>query len=78
MKKHLQVRLEAFGRNLRRLRVSEELTQEKLAEMAGIHPRVLQKIEAGQTNLLITTAERLQVSLKCDWNDLMRFGKENS
>ena len=78
MKKHLQARLEAFGKNLRRLRVGAGLTQEKLAEMAGIHPRVLQKIEAGQTNLLITTAERLQESLKCDWNDLMRFGDKST
>jgi len=77
MKEHLQVRLKAFGMSLRRLRVAERLTQEKLAEMADIHPRVLQKIEAGQTNILITTAARLQESLKCDWNDLMRFG-ENS
>jgi len=31
----------------------------------------LQKIEAGQTNILITTAHRLQKSLMCRWDDLM-------
>ena len=34
-------------------------------------PRALQKIEAGQTNILITTAMRLRAALGCDWGRLL-------
>lgn len=61
----------AFGANLRRARVARKITQERLAELAELNPRTLQKIEAGQTNILITTAVRLQRGLGCDWDELM-------
>jgi transcriptional regulator with XRE-family HTH domain len=67
-----QIRLlAALGANLRRLRVEAKITQEKLAELAGINPRTVQKIEAGKLDILVSTASRLQRALKCDWNDLM-------
>ncbi len=46
------------------------MTQEKLSELADLNIRTLQKIEAGQTNILLTTAIRLRESLKCDWDKL--------
>jgi transcriptional regulator with XRE-family HTH domain len=60
-----------FGANLRRERMARRVTQEKLAEMADLNIRTLQKIEAGQTNILITTASRLRDSLGCTWDALM-------
>lgn len=66
--------LGAFGANLRRARVSRGVTQERLAEQADLNPRTLQKIEAGQTNILITTAMRLQAALGCPWDELMPRG----
>jgi len=59
-----------FGRNLRRARVLREITQEALAEKADLNIRTLQKIEAGQTNVLVTTAIRLQRGLGCPWQEL--------
>ncbi len=47
------------------------MTQEKLAELADLNIRTVQKIEAGQTNILITTASRIQKALGCDWGMLM-------
>jgi transcriptional regulator with XRE-family HTH domain len=64
--------LKAFGASLRRERVARQVTQERLAELADLNIRTLQKIEAGQTNVLITTTVRLQKALGCDWNELMR------
>lgn len=63
--------LKEFGANLRRLRVEKGLSQERLAELAELNPRTVQKIEAGQTNILITTAIRMQKHLDCEWDDLM-------
>ena len=63
--------LAAFGANLRRERMARRVTQEALAEMADLNIRTLQKIEAGQTNILITTAMRLRAALGCAWDVLL-------
>ncbi len=63
--------LAAIGANVRRLRASKGLTQERLAELVDVHPRMVQKIEYGQTNLLATTAIRLHAALGCGWDELM-------
>jgi len=63
-------RLKQFGGNLRRERIRLNITQEELSEMADLNIRTLQKIEAGQTNILITTAMRLKESLGCNWDRL--------
>jgi transcriptional regulator with XRE-family HTH domain len=73
MKASIKKQLKMFGGNVRRLRNARSLTQEKLAEAADLNIRTIQKIEAGQTNILITTASRIQKALGCDWDTLMRF-----
>jgi DNA-binding XRE family transcriptional regulator len=50
---------------VRRERVARGITQEKLAEDVDLNIRTLQRIEAGETNILLTTAIRLQRSLGC-------------
>ena len=73
MKTVIAKQLQTFGGNMRRLRNDREITQEKLAEKSDLNIRTVQKIEAGQTNILITTAIRIQRALACDWNELMKF-----
>jgi transcriptional regulator with XRE-family HTH domain len=63
--------LRSYGDNLRRERMRQQLTQERLAEMVGLHPRTIQKIEAGKVNILITTFVRLQRALRCPWETLL-------
>ena len=63
--------LKSFGQNLRRERVRQGLTQERLSEMVGLHPRTIQKIEAGSVNILLTTVIRIQRALRCSWETLM-------
>ena len=46
-------------------------TQEKLAELADIHLRTLEKIDAGEINLLLTTVLRIKRALKCPWVKLL-------
>jgi transcriptional regulator with XRE-family HTH domain len=67
----LAAELDRFGANLRRERTARNLTQEKLAELADLNIRTVQKIEAGELNVLITTAIRLQRALKCSWERLL-------
>lgn len=67
----LQRELKAFGHNLRRLRLARSLTQEKLAELVDLNIRTLQRIEAGQTNVLVTTLFRFQRALDCSCDELV-------
>ena len=46
------------------------MTQQGLAELADLNVRTVQKIEAGQITILITTAMRLQKALGCPWGRL--------
>jgi transcriptional regulator with XRE-family HTH domain len=63
--------IQRLGANVRRERNAKRLTQEKLAELADLHLRSLQKIEAGKINLLVTTVIRLRKALKCPWDRLL-------
>lgn len=64
-------RIKIFGANVRRERLRKGLTQEELAESAQIATRNLQKIEAGEINILATTVFRIQLALQCSWKRLM-------
>ena len=63
--------LRNFGDNMRRIRVSKSITQEKLAELAGLNIRTIQKIEAGDINILLTTVLRIKDALGCEWKHLL-------
>ena len=63
-------RIKTFGANVRRERVRKHFTQDALAERAEIATRNLQKIEAGEINILATTAFRIQLALRCPWKRL--------
>jgi transcriptional regulator with XRE-family HTH domain len=62
--------LARFGANLARERKARGFTQEKLAEVVDLHPRVIQKIEAGETNLKATTLFRIQAAVGSPWERL--------
>ncbi len=66
-----QDQLRRFGANVRRERTAKELTQEKLAELVDLNIRTVQKIEAGHTNILVTTAIRFRNALQCAWDRLL-------
>jgi len=63
--------LKIFGANLRRERMARKITQERLAELADLNIRTLQKIEAGQTNILVTTLKRLRKAIGCKYETLL-------
>ena len=60
-----------LGANLRRERTARGLTQERLAELADLNPRTVQKIEAGDITILVTTLQRLRAALGCEWKRLL-------
>ena len=70
--KQAAAELKQFGANVRRERVAKGITQERLAELADLNLRTIQKIEAGRINILVTTVTRIQRSLSCPWAKLLK------
>ena len=56
---------------MRRLRSAARLTQAKLAEKVDLELRTIQKFEAGEINLPMTTLYRLRRALGCSWEALL-------
>lgn len=63
--------MRAVGRAIKAARQTAGLTQEKRAEKSDIAPRVLQKIEAGQITIFVTTLIRIRRALSCDNDNLL-------
>jgi transcriptional regulator with XRE-family HTH domain len=63
--------LKTVGENIRRERRAAGLTQEKLAELADLAPRVVQKIEAGEITILISTLRRIRAAVGCRYEALL-------
>lgn len=62
-----------FGAKLRKLRKARGLTQEKLAELAGIDYSYLNMIEAGKKNPTLNRIAKLARSLEVSLDELMRL-----
>ena len=63
--------LQKLGKNIQKARVGAALTQERLAEVVDLHPRIVQKIEAGEVNPKSTTLIRIQEAIGCSWEQLV-------
>lgn len=67
----VQRQLKQIGANIRRQRTEKGMTQERLAELVDLNIRTVQKIEAGDINMLVTTTMRIQKALGCPWGKLL-------
>jgi transcriptional regulator with XRE-family HTH domain len=61
-----------FGRNVAKLRHRAKLTQERLAEHAGVSARYVQSLEAGEYFPALPTLLKLKTALDAKWDDLFR------
>jgi len=52
-----------FARNLRKARQAQELSQEKLAELTGLHRTYVGSVERGERNVSIDNMERFAEAL---------------
>jgi len=62
--------LRRFGGNLRRERMSQGMSQKRLAELSELHIRTVQRIEAGELSIRVDTVSRLRAALGCPWDRL--------
>lgn len=64
--------LEHVALNLRRLRVQAGLSQEALARLAGLSRRMINGVEAGQTNISLSNLDHVAAALGVTFVDLVR------
>lgn len=64
-----------FARNLKEMRVKQRLSQEKLADIAGLHRTYVGSVERGERNISIDNMERLASALNITIQDLLNVDK---
>ena len=55
--------LKVFGKNLRNYRTSRNLSQEKFAEMCGLHRTYISDIERGQRSISLSNIQKIADAL---------------
>lgn len=63
-----------FATNLRTARKAAKLTQERVGELAELHPTYVGSVERGERNVSIDNMERLARAVGCDVLELLRHG----
>ncbi len=58
------------GERLRRRRIDMGYTQEKLAELADLHPTYIGQVERGEKNITIESLEKICIALKYSMDEL--------
>jgi transcriptional regulator with XRE-family HTH domain len=62
-----------FGRQLRILREERELSQEKLAELCGVHRNYIGRVERAETNMKFDRVIKLSAGLKVRPDQLFKL-----
>jgi len=66
---HIQTQ---FGKSVRRLRVKRDLSQEALADLAGLHATYIGRIERGRQNISLTNIGKIARALKVKPGELFK------
>lgn len=70
--------LRAFGNHLRALRVQKGLSQERLAELAGLHRTYLGGVERGERNPTLLTLAKIAKALDLSISELLDLSSHDS
>ena len=63
--------LEIFGENVQKYRKQKQISQEKLAEIAGVHRTYVGMIERAEKNITLRNMEKIAKALKVEIADLL-------
>ena len=63
--------LERFGQNVQRIRKERNISQEKLAELAGLHRTYIGMIERAEKNITLCNIEKIAKALNVKISELV-------
>ena len=63
--------LKILGERIRAIRKSKDLSQEQLAELAGLHPTYISDVERGKVNASIYSCYAIVSALEIPFSDLV-------
>lgn len=66
----------AFGQGVRKLRLAKGISQEKLAELAGIHRTYIGDVERGTRNISLVNMTRIATALEVPLSRLIILMEE--
>lgn len=61
-----------FGSNVQKYRKAQKLSQEKLAELAGVHRTYIGMIERAEKNITLCNMEKIAKALQVKIQDLLQ------
>ena len=61
-----------FGHNVQQTRKKRDFSQDKLAELAGVHRTYIGMIERAEKNITLCNIERIAKALKVEIKDLLQ------
>lgn len=64
--------LRVFGNNVQQLRKAKGISQEKLAELAGLHRTYIGMIERAEKNVTLCNIEKIAKALNVQIKDLLQ------
>lgn len=72
---HVNAVRRILARNLRRLRLAKGMTQEELADAAGLRQALISELESGKVDVRLDTLQRLASALGTRPADLLDDGR---
>ena len=67
--------LKKFGKRVREERIRQKLSQEELADKAGVHRTYIGMIERAEKNITLQNIEKIAKALKTSIDNLMKLEK---
>jgi len=64
--------LEVFGENVQKYRKGRQISQEKLAEIAGVHRTYVGMIERAEKNITLRNMEKIAKALNIHITELLK------
>lgn len=68
--------LRLVGKKIREIRRSQEISQEKLAEMCGLHINYIGGLERGERNVTLLSLEKVSAELGVSISELFSYVQE--
>lgn len=61
-----------FGKNVQKIRKEQKISQEKLAERAGLHRTYIGMIERAEKNITLINIEKISKALNVELTELLK------